>query len=77
MGLGCGPKFIPGEPCFQPLLLVAPQRGEGLFGPDGALFQRTAAQLLSHAVPHQAALGTSHSFRGQELCALTEVEKRI
>lgn len=41
-----------------------------------ALFQRTAPQLLSGAVPHQAALGTSHSFWGQESGALTEAEKK-
>lgn len=32
MGRGQGPKVIPGLPWFQPLLLVAPQRGEATRG---------------------------------------------
>lgn len=48
MGLGCGPKSIPGELCFQPLSLVVPERGEKLLGLFSKGQHHSSFQVLSH-----------------------------
>lgn len=75
--LGWGPEFIPGEPCFQPLSLVGPQRAEGLLRPHGALLQRTAP-FTAHFTcsPSPGCPGNIPLLWGQESGALTEAEKK-